>query len=103
MPLHRGGPMAWWSPDPRGILPLDGLRVSRSLRRSCRRYEIRVDTAFDEVVRECRSEERRVGKEGEGRAGAAGRQVNKQRERTGRLSAAGAGMPARRTEEVGRR
>ena len=30
--------------------PLDGLRVSRSLRRSCRRYEVRVDTAFAEVV-----------------------------------------------------
>lgn len=53
MPLHRAGPMAWWSPDPRGILPLDGLRVSRSLRRSCRRYEVRVDTAFTEVVDAC--------------------------------------------------
>jgi len=53
MPLHPGGPTAWWSPDPRGILRLDGLRVSRSLRRSCRRYEIRVDTSFEEVVQGC--------------------------------------------------
>ncbi len=53
MPLHRGGPMAWWSPDPRGIIPLDGLRVSRSLRRSCRQYEVRVDTAFEAVVDAC--------------------------------------------------
>ena len=55
MPLEgaAGGPLAWWSPDPRGILPLDGLRVARSLRRSRRRYEVRVDTAFDEVVRAC--------------------------------------------------
>ncbi|HSL59608.1 MAG TPA: leucyl/phenylalanyl-tRNA--protein transferase [Acidimicrobiales bacterium] len=53
MPLGRRAPMAWWSPDPRGILPLDGLRVSRSLRRSCRHVEIRVDTAFAEVVRAC--------------------------------------------------
>jgi leucyl/phenylalanyl-tRNA---protein transferase len=45
--------LAWWSPDPRGILPLDGLRVSRSLRRSCRRYEIRVDGAFDDVIDAC--------------------------------------------------
>ena len=58
MPLHRGGPVAWWSPDPRGILPLDGLRVSRSLQRSCRRYEIRIDTAFDEVVEACASPRR---------------------------------------------
>lgn len=43
----------WWSPDPRGVLPLDGLVVSRSLRRSQRRYEIRVDTAFADVVEAC--------------------------------------------------
>lgn len=48
-----GGPLAWWSPNPRGILPLDSLRVSRSLRRSRRRYSVRVDTAFDEVVATC--------------------------------------------------
>lgn len=53
MPLAGGGRIAWWSPDPRGILPLDGLRVSRSLRRSCRRFVIRVDTAFDAVVAAC--------------------------------------------------
>jgi leucyl/phenylalanyl-tRNA---protein transferase len=53
MPLHRTAPMAWWSPDPRAVLPLDGLRVSRSLRRSRRRYEVRVDTAFHEVVAAC--------------------------------------------------
>jgi leucyl/phenylalanyl-tRNA--protein transferase len=53
MPLHRRGPLAWWSPDPRGILPLDGLRLSRSLRRSCARYEVRLDTAFTEVVDRC--------------------------------------------------
>jgi leucyl/phenylalanyl-tRNA--protein transferase len=53
MPTGPGGPMAWWSPDPRGTLPLGGLRVSRSLRRSIDRYEVRVDTAFDEVIRAC--------------------------------------------------
>lgn len=53
MPLHPRGPMGWWSPDPRGVIPLDGLRVSRSLARSCRRYEIRVDTAFHDVVAAC--------------------------------------------------
>ncbi len=54
-PMHvdDGRLLAWWSPDPRGVLPLDGLRVSRSLRRSRRRFEIRVDTAFDEVVAAC--------------------------------------------------
>jgi leucyl/phenylalanyl-tRNA--protein transferase len=47
------GPIGWWSPDPRGIIPLDGLHVSRSLRKSMRRFDVRVDTAFDEVVRGC--------------------------------------------------
>ena len=53
MPVSRRGPIGWWSPDPRGVLPLAGLRVSRSLRASCRRYEIRIDTAYDEVIRAC--------------------------------------------------
>lgn len=45
--------LGWWSPDPRGILPLDSLHVSRSLRRSIRRFEIRVDTAFRDVIAGC--------------------------------------------------
>src|ERR687893_505096 len=45
-----GGLMGWYSPLRRGVLPLDGLRVSRSLRRMLRRYEIRTDTAFDAVL-----------------------------------------------------
>jgi leucyl/phenylalanyl-tRNA--protein transferase len=52
MPVGRRR-LGWWSPDPRGVLPLDGLRVSRSLRRSLRRYELRVDTAFRDVVVAC--------------------------------------------------
>ena len=50
---NPGDPMCWWSPVERGVLPLDGLRVSRSLRRSVRDYEIRVDTAFEEVIDAC--------------------------------------------------
>lgn len=53
-------PMGWWSPVRRGVLPLDGLRVSRSLRRSARDVEIRVDTAFAEVVAAC-ADRRRPG------------------------------------------
>ncbi len=43
-------PMHWFSPVDRGIVPLDGVRVSRSLRRSARDFEVRVDTAFHDVV-----------------------------------------------------
>jgi leucyl/phenylalanyl-tRNA---protein transferase len=50
---HGRGPLGWWSPDPRGVLPLDDLRVSRSLRRSCARYTVTIDTAFHDVVEAC--------------------------------------------------
>jgi leucyl/phenylalanyl-tRNA--protein transferase len=53
MPLGAHGPIGWWSPDPRAVIPLDGLRVSRSLRRNLRRYEVRVDTAFGDVIDAC--------------------------------------------------
>lgn len=55
-PMRVGGlsgPLGWWSPDPRGILPLGGLVVSRSLRRSLRRYSVSVDTGFAEVIEAC--------------------------------------------------
>ncbi len=47
------GVLGWWSPDPRGILPLDGLRVTRSLRQSAKQCTVRVDTCFDAVIRAC--------------------------------------------------
>ena len=50
---RRRDPPAWFSPLDRGVLPLDGLAVSRSLRRSARSFEVRVDTAFTEVVEAC--------------------------------------------------
>jgi len=53
MRLRARGPIGWWSPDPRGIIPLDGIHVSRSLRRACRDFEVRVDTAFEQVMRGC--------------------------------------------------
>jgi leucyl/phenylalanyl-tRNA--protein transferase len=55
MGVGAGGrsPLGWWSPDPRGVLPLDGVRVARSLRRVLPRFEVRVDTAFTEVVAAC--------------------------------------------------
>ena len=45
--------MLWWSPVQRGVLPLERFRVSRSLRQSARRMEIRVDCAFAEVIDAC--------------------------------------------------
>ncbi len=53
MRVGAAGPIAWWSPDPRAIIPLDGLHISRSLRRATRQYEFRVDAAFEAVMRAC--------------------------------------------------
>ena len=54
MPMGEPGqPMMWWSPLRRGVLPPGDLKVSRSLQQSARRMEIRVDTAFDEVIAAC--------------------------------------------------
>jgi leucyl/phenylalanyl-tRNA---protein transferase len=52
-PMRIDGVLAWWSPDPRGIIPLDGFHVSRSLARELHRFEIRLDTAFEVVMRAC--------------------------------------------------
>ena len=52
---HPGVAVPWFSPDPRAVLPLDGLRVSRSLRQRIRRcgWSSTVDAAFEDVVRAC--------------------------------------------------
>lgn len=53
MPLKPDGRIGWWSPPERGVLEPDRLIVHRSLRQACHRFEIRVDTAFADVVNGC--------------------------------------------------
>ncbi|MDC0077816.1 MAG: leucyl/phenylalanyl-tRNA--protein transferase [SAR324 cluster bacterium] len=50
-----GQPILWWSPDPRLILIPEELRISRSLRKVLRKqqFEIRFDTAFQQVIKAC--------------------------------------------------
>jgi len=47
--------MLWWSPDPRAIMPLEGMHVSRRLQRMMHsgRYSVRANTAFAEVLQGC--------------------------------------------------
>jgi leucyl/phenylalanyl-tRNA---protein transferase len=49
------GDIRWYSPDPRGIIPLDTFHASRRLARSARhnRFDVRVDTAFRAVIEGC--------------------------------------------------
>lgn len=52
---EEDGTLGWWSPDPRTVLELDQLHVPRRLQRTVRqgRFEVRVDTAFDDVIAGC--------------------------------------------------
>jgi len=60
-----GEPILWWSPEPRMVLFPGELKVSRSLARTLRNanYEVRLDTAFGDVIRAC------AGKPREGQPG----------------------------------
>ena len=56
-----GQPVLWWSPDPRMVLLVDEFRLSRSLRKTVKRFaadprcELRVDSAFRRVIGACAS------------------------------------------------
>ncbi len=55
-PMPAGGPGQppyWFCPARRGVLRVGDLKVSRSLRRSASRLQVRVDSAFDQVLQEC--------------------------------------------------
>lgn len=64
-----GQPVLWWSPDPRMVLQVQDFKLSRSLRKTLRRFmldpgcEIRVDHAFERVIRHC-AQTRRAGQQG---------------------------------------
>lgn len=51
----RRGEIGWFSPDPRGIIPLEAFHVPKNLAREVRKggFDIRADTAFEEVMRAC--------------------------------------------------
>ena len=57
----KPGLMGWYSPLERAILPLEGMRISRSLRKSIQHYEVRIDTAFDDVLDGCADRRRPSG------------------------------------------
>lgn len=63
-PVWDDEPMAWWCPNPRAILPLEALHVSRRLRRTVRSNAFRAtcDTDFSGVIEACGTASGRVGK-----------------------------------------
>jgi leucyl/phenylalanyl-tRNA--protein transferase len=60
-PMGVEGGIGWWSPHVRGVVPLAGYAPSRSLQRDARRFEIRVDTAFAQVIAGCADPSRPAG------------------------------------------
>jgi len=52
---NEGDPILWWAPDPRLVLFLDEFVLRKSLRKRMKHFEIRYDTSFKEVMRECGS------------------------------------------------
>lgn len=59
MAESRTGPLSWFSPDPRGIIPVRAANIPRSVRKLVRdgRFEVRVDTSFEQVMRACAERE----------------------------------------------
>ncbi|MBM2845412.1 MAG: aat [Bacteroidetes bacterium] len=56
---HETRAISWYSPDPRAIIPLDKFPISRSLRHTINkhRFEVRLNTAFENVIRACADRE----------------------------------------------
>ncbi len=52
MPLSRRK-IGWFSPDPRGVFQAGDLQISKSLRRSLRRYRVTTNQAFEAVLTAC--------------------------------------------------
>jgi leucyl/phenylalanyl-tRNA--protein transferase len=53
--FSQNEPIMWWSPDPRGILPLDNFKCSKSLKKFARNcdYKVTINSAFDQVIDIC--------------------------------------------------
>ena len=70
--FSAGQPVLWWSPDPRMVLPVAQLKISRSLRKTLRKFiatpgcEVRMDTAFEQVMQHCARRDGLSGRHGTG-------------------------------------
>ena len=55
MAESQSGPISWYSPDPRAIIPLETFKVSRSLKQRIRKgvFDVRIDVACEQVIRAC--------------------------------------------------
>jgi leucyl/phenylalanyl-tRNA--protein transferase len=61
---NENDPILWWSPNPRCILKFEDFKVSKSLKKSINKniYEIKFDTNFEQVIKNCQNTPRNSGK-----------------------------------------
>jgi leucyl/phenylalanyl-tRNA--protein transferase len=52
--FNKDDPILWWSPDPRLILYPKDIKISKSLKKSIKKYEVKINTNFEEVIKNCR-------------------------------------------------
>ncbi len=53
--FNEASPPLWWSPDPRMVLFLDDIKISKSLKKSLKKFEIKFDTNFLHVIQLCKN------------------------------------------------
>lgn len=60
---HEGYPLLWFAPEERGVIDFAQMHIPRSLKKWMRQnenlYQIKMDTKFSEVVRQCRNQVRK--------------------------------------------
>jgi leucyl/phenylalanyl-tRNA--protein transferase len=54
-PMYEKRDLVWWSPVDRGVIPLDGARITRSVRQSAKKFTCTVNTAFVDVMKKCKT------------------------------------------------
>lgn len=55
----KDDPIIWWSPNPRLIMELDDFKLSKSLKKSIKKFKYKFDTNFLEVITRCSTKERK--------------------------------------------
>lgn len=50
---NEGDPILWWSPDPRVVIIPGEVKIAKSMRPFLKKFELRIDTVFDQVIAHC--------------------------------------------------
>ncbi|MDD3860166.1 MAG: leucyl/phenylalanyl-tRNA--protein transferase [Bacteroidales bacterium] len=53
--FNEGEPILWWSPDPRFVVFPEKVKLSKSLKQSCKKFSFRINSDFNSVIENCSS------------------------------------------------